>query len=155
MTPAAPRSTTSTSSHVGTAGTQPGLELSGTTGTFNVSNLPINNAALGVSLVNAGTVNFLRRGHDHDHQQLAPGASTPPAPAMGTSTFDSITVTGSANGGVEHDQHTGTTTFGDLSLTTTIGHGSGVRRSPTRARVAVPAAGHGERHRRPAARRST
>ena len=40
----------------GTAATQPGLELDSTTGTFNVSNLVVDNDATGVRLNNAGTV---------------------------------------------------------------------------------------------------
>ena len=47
----------------GTAGTQPGLELDATTGTFNISNLTVNtNGAIGVRLNNAGTVNFAAAG---------------------------------------------------------------------------------------------
>ena len=40
---------------------------------------------------------------------------------MGTSEFDAITVTGSGTGGVSMTNTTGTTTFGDLALTTTSG----------------------------------
>ena len=48
----------------GTFGTQPGLELDGTTGTFAVSNLTVNtNGATGVRLNNAGTVTFAATGN--------------------------------------------------------------------------------------------
>ena len=59
---------------------------------------------------------------------------------MGSSTFDSITVTGSGSGGVSMTNTTGTTTFGDLSLTTTSGAtaGFGLANAGT---VSVPAAG--------------
>ena len=47
----------------GTAGTQPGLRLNGTTGTFNVSSFTVSTtAATGVSLNNAGTVNLAAAG---------------------------------------------------------------------------------------------
>jgi Bacterial cadherin-like domain/Bacterial Ig domain/RTX calcium-binding nonapeptide repeat (4 copies) len=123
----------------GTAGTQPGLELSGTTGTFNISNLTVNNSALGVSLVNAGTVNFQSAGTIAITTSGAKGLDAA-GTNMGTGTFDSITVTGSANGGVSMINTTGTTTFGDLSLTTTSGTAPAFALSNA-GTVSVPAAG--------------
>jgi VCBS repeat-containing protein len=105
----------------GTAGTQPGLELDATTGTFNVSNLVVDNDATGVRLNNAGTVNFDSTGTISITSAGAKGLD-----AIGTnlgsgSVFDAITVTGSGTGGVSMATTTGTTTFGDLAVTTTSG----------------------------------
>ena len=62
---------------------------------------------------------------------------------LGTSTFDAITVTGSGTGGVSLTNTTGTTTFGDLALTTTSGATRRVRALQRRHRVRP-----GRRHRR-------
>ena len=116
----------------GTLGTQPGLELDATTGTFNISNLTVSTVgATGVRLNNAGTTNFASTGTisitTSGAKALdATGALATPT-NMGTgSVFDDITVTGSGAGGVSMSGTTGTTTFGDgtatdLSLTTTSG----------------------------------
>ena len=112
--------------NVGTAGTQPGLELSGTTGTFNISNLTVNNNALGVSLVNAGTVNFAAAGTISITTAGARGLDAA-GTNMGTSVFDSITVTGSANGGVGHDQHDRHDQLRRPRADHDLGHDSGVR----------------------------
>jgi hypothetical protein len=117
----------------GTAGTQPGLELNGTSGTFNVSNFTVNNGDgnagtitdSGVLLNNAGTVVFAPTGTISITTNGAAGlvatgtVATPQA--LGTSTFDAITVTNSGNGGVSLTNTSGTTTFGALSLTTSSG----------------------------------
>ena len=116
----------------GTAGTQPGLELDGTTGTFNISDLVVDNAgATGVRLNSAGTVNFASAGNI---SLVTAGAKALDALStnMGTSTFDDITVTGSGTGGVDLTNTTGTTTFGDgvgtdLALTTTSGSAAAFR----------------------------
>ena len=103
----------------GTAGTQAGLELNGTTGTFNITNLVVNNSATGVLLTNAGTTDF---GTTTITSAGAPGLVASGATTnMSTSTFDAITVTGSGTGGVSMTNTTGTTTFSALSLTTTSG----------------------------------
>jgi hypothetical protein len=109
----------------GTAGTQAGLELNGTTGTFDVSNLTVTNQATGVLLNNAGTVNFASTSTISITTSGARGLDAT-GTSMGTSTFDDITVTGSGSGGVGMVNTTGTTTFGDgtgtdLALTTTSG----------------------------------
>ena len=82
----------------GTAGTQPGLELDATTGTFAVSNFTVStNGATGVRLNNAGTVTFAPTGNisitsagaagltvtgTWRHAASAPARSTPsPSPA--------------------------------------------------------------------------
>lgn len=107
----------------GTFGTQPGVELDATTGTFNFSNLNVTTSgAIGIRLNNAGTV-------DVD----APVVTTSGAKALdasgtnlATSALDAVTVTGSATGGVRLSNTTGATTLGDgtgtdLALTTTSG----------------------------------
>ena len=125
----------------GTGGTQPGLELDSTSGTFNVSDLEVDNSAatgttsgsIGVRLNNAGTVNF---GSTGKISLVTAGARGLDAfgTSMGTSTFDDITVTGSGTGGVDLTNTTGTTTFGDgvgtdLALTTTSGSAAAFRLS--------------------------
>jgi hypothetical protein len=105
----------------GTAGTQPGLELDATTGTWDISNLTVSNSgAPGVRLNNAGTVNFHSAGTISVTTSGAKGLDAA-GTNVGTSTFDAITVTGSATGGVAMTNTTGITTFGDLALTTTSG----------------------------------
>ena len=127
----------------GTFGTQPGLELDGTTGTFAVSNLAVNtNGATGVRLNNAGTVTFAAAGNISITTANAAGLSVTGTVAtpvgLGTSTFDGITVTGSGSGSVNLTNTTGTTTFGDLSLTTTGAPGS-CWRTPAPRRSLPPA----------------
>ena len=124
----------------GTAGTQPGLELDSTTGTFNVSNLTVNTSgATGVRLNNAGTVSFAATGTISITSAGAAGL-VGTGTNMGTSTFDAITVTGSSSGGVIMSGTSGTTTFGDLALTTTLGAAPAFNLS-TAGSVSVPAAG--------------
>jgi hypothetical protein len=118
----------------GTAGTEPSFDLDSTTGTFNVSNLTINNTtatgqtsgSIGVRLNNntTGPVNFLSSGQNSINVSGAAGLAAVNT-NMGTgSTFHGIIVGGSGSGGVNMTGTTGTTIFGDgagndLSLTTT------------------------------------
>jgi hypothetical protein len=105
----------------GTSGTQPGVELDGTTGTFNVSNLTVTtNGSIGVRLNNAGTVAFAPTGTISVSTSGAKALDAT-GTAMATSAFDTIAATGSTTGGVSMTSTTGTTTFGDLTLTTTGG----------------------------------
>ena len=105
----------------GTTGTQPGLELVGTSGTFNVSNLAVStNGAIGVRLFNAGTVNFLTAGTISIASAGARALDVTDT-NLGSSSFNTITVTGSPTGGVSLTNTPGTAAFGDLSLTTTAG----------------------------------
>ncbi|MDX6681437.1 MAG: hypothetical protein QOG94_1476, partial [Solirubrobacteraceae bacterium] len=118
----------------GTAGTQPGLELNGVTGTFDVSSLTVDSSAatgttagsVGVLLNGAFSANFASAGTISITTKGAKGLDAT-ATAMGAgSVFDDIAVTASASGGVSMVNTTGTTTFGDgsgtdLSLTTTSG----------------------------------
>ena len=124
----------------GTAGSQPGLELDSTTGTFNVSNLTVSSSgATGVRLNGAGTVSFAAAGTVSIASAGARGLDAT-GTSMGASTFDSVTVTGSGGGGVSLTSTTGTTTFGDLSLTTTSG-GTAAFGLSNAGSVSVPAAG--------------
>jgi hypothetical protein len=132
----------------GTAGTQPGLELASTTGTFNVSNIVIDNGgspgATGVRLVNAGTVNFAAAG--------TVSVTTNGAKAldingtdMAATVFDLVSVTNSSTGGVSIVGATGATTLGDglgtdLTVTTTAGSSPGVLLSNS-TNVTIPSAG--------------
>ena len=116
----------------GVAATNAGLELISTTGTFNVSELTVSNTAAlgqnggskGVELSSAGTVNFNPTGTISITTTGGAGLSAI-STNLGTSTFDTITTSNSSTGGVELVNTTnpvgGSTTFGDLSLTTTSG----------------------------------
>jgi hypothetical protein len=133
----------------GTAGTQAGLDLNGTTGTNNVSNLVVSNGgsagAVGVRLNNAGTVNFAAAGRVSITTSAAKALDAT-ATNMGTgSVFDAITVTGSAAGAVSMVNTTGTTSLGDasgpdLSLQTTAG-AAGAFVLNNAGNVTVPGAG--------------
>ncbi len=113
----------------GTAGTQPGLELDGTAGTFDVSSLTVDNSAataptsgsVGVRLNNAGTVNLASAGTISITTKGARGLEAAGTSLGAGSEVDSITVTASGSGGVSLTGTTGTTTFGNLALTTTSG----------------------------------
>jgi VCBS repeat-containing protein len=109
-------------------GTQPGLELNGTTGSTGIFGLVVNNggsaAATGVRLLNAGTVFF--------DPATAISITTAGAKGLDAETttlgggFDDITVTGSSAGGLRMVTTTGAVALGDgigtdLSLTTTSG----------------------------------
>ncbi|HEX8051739.1 MAG TPA: tandem-95 repeat protein [Thermoleophilaceae bacterium] len=141
------------------AGSEPLLELDSTTGTFNISNLVVNNqaavsppnTATGVRLNNAGTVNFAPSSQISIGINGAKGldaAST----GLGTSTFDDITVAGSGVGGVRMDTTTGTVALGDgtgsdLSLTTTSGSEAALRvNSHTGGALTVDSAGADDLH---------
>jgi Bacterial Ig domain/Bacterial cadherin-like domain len=145
----------------GTKGTQAGLELNGSTGTFNISNLTVNNgdgsAATtgdeGVKLNNAGTVNFASTGTISITTNGAAGldaAAGGGTTSLGSaSTFDDITVTNSGNGGVLLNGTTGSgTAFGDgsgtdLSLTTTQGSAAAFS-AQTAGSFSIPSAGQSD-----------
>ena len=111
----------------GTNGTQAGLELSGTTGTFNISNFTTNqNNAPGVLLANAANVDFAGDTSVVTLQTNGAKALDAFGASMNTSSFDAVVATNSASGGVAMTNTPGTTVFGDgagtdLSLTTTSG----------------------------------
>jgi hypothetical protein len=109
----------------GTAGTQPGLELDTTAGTFDVSDLTVSNGgsatAIGVRLNNAGTVNLLSAGTISITTAGAKALDANGTSLGAGSVFDDVTVTGSGSGGVSMVNTTGTTTFSNLALTTTSG----------------------------------
>ncbi len=113
----------------GVAGTQPALELDGTSGTFAVSDLVIDTTAatgqgsgsVGVRLNNAGTVGFAAAGTVSISTKGAKGLDVVGTSLGSGSVFDTITVTGSGSGAVSMTTTTGWTTFTDLDLTTTSG----------------------------------
>ena len=113
----------------GTAGTQPGVELDGTSGTYAVSDLVVDNTAatgqamgsVGVRLNNAGTVTFAASGTVSVTTKGAKGLEATGTNLGAGSVFDDITVTGSGSGAVSMTSTTGTTTFSNLSLATTSG----------------------------------
>jgi VCBS repeat-containing protein len=140
-------------SDTGTPGAQPGLELDGTTGTFTISNLVVNNGDgsdasatdEGVRLNNAGTVNFLSAGAISITTNGARGLDATGTNLGTGSTFDDITVTNSGSGGVSMVNTTGTTVLGDgtgtdLSLRTTSGAPAALRLA-TAGTVLVDSAG--------------
>jgi hypothetical protein len=143
----------------GTAGDEPGLELNGTTGTFNVPDFTYSNtgapsAAAAVALTSAGTVSF-GAGDAGDPTKIdkAGGpALNVLSTSMGTSTFNEIKVAGSATGGIDLTNITAgsSTTFGDgsgtdLDLTTTGGSAAAFRVS-SGSGITVPAGGSADAH---------
>jgi hypothetical protein len=135
----------------GVAATNAQLELISTTGTFNVSNLEVNNLAAagqtgsskGVELASAGTVNFAPTGTISITTTGGAGLDAT-STNLGTSTFDTITTSNSSTGGVVLVNTTnpigGSTTFGDLSLTTTSGSTAAFRVS-SGGTIVVPSGG--------------
>jgi hypothetical protein len=135
----------------GVAATNAGLELISTTGTFNVSDLTVNNLAAagqtggskGVELSSAGTLNFNPTGTISITTTGGAGLDAT-STNLGTSTFDTITTANSSTGGVVLVNTTnpvgGSTTFGDLSLTTTSGSTAAFRVS-SGGTIVVPSGG--------------
>jgi hypothetical protein len=118
----------------GTAGTSPGLDLNGTSGTYNISNLTVDNSAAtgntsgseGVRLNSAGTANFASAGTISVTTKGAKALDATSTSMGAGSVFDDLTTTGSGTGGVSLSSTTGTTQLGDgsgtdLNLTTTSG----------------------------------
>jgi VCBS repeat-containing protein len=121
----------------GVNGSQPGLELNATTGTTSISDLSVStDGAKGVRLANAGKVLFTGT------SIVSKGAAglDVSGTTLTDSEFDSITVTGSGNGGVSLSDVVGSVTFGDLALTTTSGASPAFAMSNANS-VTVPAAG--------------
>ncbi|WP_322938358.1 beta strand repeat-containing protein [Nocardioides bizhenqiangii] len=105
----------------GTAGTQPGLELDSTSGTFNVSDLTVSTSgATGVLTANAGTVSFAATGTISVTTTGAKAVNLN-GTNLGTSVFDTVTSSASGAGGASATNTTGTVTFASMNLTTTSG----------------------------------
>lgn len=112
----------------GTAGTEPGLDLAGTSGTSTVTDLVVDSSgasgttsgSVGVRLDNAGTVVLTPAGTISITTKGARGLAVS-GTALGTSAVDQVTVTGSGSGGVDLSNATGSLTLGGLALTTTSG----------------------------------
>jgi hypothetical protein len=125
----------------GTAGTQPGLELDQTTGTFSISSLSVSTpSTTGVRLNSAGTVNFADAGTISITAAGAKGLDVTSTSLGSGSIFDDITVTGSGSGAVSMVNTGGVTTFTNLALTTTSGS-TGAFVLNSAGTVTVPAAG--------------
>lgn len=134
----------------GAAGTQPGLELDATTGTWDVSGLTVQNggssAATGIRLDNAGTVNLGTGVGPNTVTTTGARALDLAGTSLGTgSVLAAVTVTGSATGAVSLVNTTGTVSLGDgsgsdLSLTGLTGATAAFRLSNA-GNVTVPAAG--------------
>jgi Bacterial cadherin-like domain/Bacterial Ig domain len=135
----------------GTPATFAGLELIGTTGTFNVSDLTVTMpAADAVHLQSAGTVNFVSAG-TIALQSTAARALNAASTSMGAgSVIDSLITTHSTLGGVSLINTTGTTQLGDgqatdLDLTTDSGAAAALFLGNAGS-VSVPAGGNSNLH---------
>jgi VCBS repeat-containing protein len=113
----------------GTAGTQPGIELDGSTGTNVFSNVTVTNGggsgAIGVRLNNAGTVRFNNAGTNTISTTGAKALDVA-GTDLSTSRWNQVSVTGSGSGAIRLSNTTGTPTLGDgvgndLVLQTTSG----------------------------------
>lgn len=126
----------------GTTGTQPGLELDGTSGTWTVQRAAFGTiGATGVRLQNAGTVDL----DDVRIDTVGARGLDAAATNLASSTFTSIVVNGSPNGAVRLASTTGTVALGDgvgedLGLQTTAGSAPALELTDA-AGVTVDAAG--------------
>lgn len=107
------------------SGTQPGLELDTTTGTYTISDFTVSNSgATGIRLNgNTGPVTFANTGTISVSTSGAKALDFN-ATNLGTSVFDSVTSSG-ALGNVAILNTTGSLTFGDLNLSTSSGSAGG------------------------------
>ncbi len=101
----------------GTPGSRPGLELDGTAGTFEISDLVIDNTAaggaVGVRLASAGTVEFMDAGAISLRIDGNRALDVSATDLGAGSVFDEITVTGSPFGRLALVDVTGSTSLGD------------------------------------------
>ena len=110
-----------------TLGAQPGIELDGTSGTFNFEDVTVSTSgstATGIRLNNAGTVNFVDAGTITIASNGAAALDAAGTTVAGT--FDQVTATASGAGGVRLSGTAGVKNFGDgvgtdLSVTTASG----------------------------------
>lgn len=139
----------------GAAGTEPALELDGTTGTSTVTDLTVDSSAasgatsgsVGLRLNNAGTVVLTPSGTISITTKGARGLVVD-GTGLASSAVDQVTVTGSGSGAVDLSATTGSLTLGGLALTTTSGtkaafavQGSGPVVVPAAATAVVSATG--------------
>ncbi|GAA1544026.1 hypothetical protein GCM10009788_53120 [Nocardioides humi] len=136
----------------GAAGTKPGINLASTTGTFTVTDLAVDNTAasgttdgsVGVQLSSAGAVLFDPAGTIRlDVKGAKALAAT--GTALTGSVLDTVSVTGSASGGISLVNTTGAVTFTDLALQTTGGtafalQGTGAVTVPSSGTATIAAA---------------
>ncbi|XBB69667.1 Ig-like domain-containing protein [Nocardioides sp. WV_118_6] len=122
----------------GAAGTAPGVVLDGTSGTFDLTDLVVDNTAasgptsgsIGLKLRAAGTVKL-----SGQNRLLVTGAPafTSDSTALQGSQIDRVLVTGSATGGVNLLNSTGAVTLGKIELETTAGSTAALRLQNTGA----------------------
>ncbi|MCF6376699.1 Ig-like domain-containing protein [Nocardioides KLBMP 9356] len=130
----------------GTPGSQPGLELDGTTGSSAVTGLVVETAgATGIRLNNAGTVVFGTGNGATTVRTDGAKALDVTGTSLTGSTFGSIVVTGSAVGGISLSNTTGAVSLGDgaqgdISLTGMTGTTPAFRLANAPS-VTVPASG--------------
>jgi hypothetical protein len=132
----------------GTPGSAPELELDGTSGTFDISDLTVDPVTPQTAVRlnnNSGVVNFQSAGTISITNDGAKALDVTGTNMGANSVFDDITVTNSSTGGVSMVNTTGTTTFGDgsgtdLDLQTTSGTNAGFLLSNA-GNVTVPAGG--------------
>ena len=96
-----------------------GILLQGTSGTWNLSDITVNTTTTldGISVTNAGTVNFLATGtisvtHAGGRGAVITGTTT-------SGVIDTVTVTSSPSEGIVLDDNLGSLTINDVNLTTT------------------------------------
>jgi VCBS repeat-containing protein len=113
----------------GTAGTQPGIEMDGTTGVNRFTSVTVTNGgsstAIGVRINNADRVNFIASGTNTIATTGAKALDVASTDLL-TSRWNDITVTGSGTGAIRLNSTTGQPVLGDgagtdLSLQTTSG----------------------------------
>ncbi|WP_183092704.1 beta strand repeat-containing protein [Nocardioides stalactiti] len=105
----------------GTAGTQPSLELDGTSSLWTISDLTVNSTgATGVRLNNAGTVTFVDTG---TIIVATTGAKVLDLnqTSLVNSVIDGAIVTGSSTGGIQATNASGSMTLGAVNLTSSGG----------------------------------
>lgn len=127
-----------------------GISLTGNTGSLTISNAAITTSGVnGINLGGAGTVQFPAAGAV-TVTTAGEKALNLDSTNLGTSVFDSVTVTGSSKGAVLMSNTTGSTTFGDgigtdLALTTVaavpVGPAQTAFKLSNAGTVVVPAAG--------------
>ncbi|WP_167736048.1 Ig-like domain-containing protein [Nocardioides sp. 503] len=110
----------------GVLGSQPGLELDGTSGSWTVADLVVDTAATGVRLVGAGTVDLAGDTSVVTLSSTGAPALDASGTSLGTSHVDELVAAGAGTGGVRLSSTTGSIVLGDgvgtdLDLTTTSG----------------------------------
>jgi hypothetical protein len=124
----------------GAPGSQPGIELDGAPGAHTISDIVVaTNTGTGVRVNGSGTVSFPAAGTVSIAATSAPALSLTGNTTL-DATFDSVTATSSPSGGVDLSNNGGSTTFGDLQLTTVSGPAAAFS-ATNPGSITVPASG--------------